>query len=93
MKLGIGLLFLFYVFEKLNNVLDFMFGMKKFNDEFYYILDNILFIIKCIIKCIWFIVKEEYFMLFLESISLYWLMMICFMKLYEYFFFRRYFGS
>lgn len=85
MKLGIGLLLLFYVFEKLNNVLDFMFGMKKFGDEFYYILDNILFIIKCIIKCIWFIVKE-YFMLFLESISLYWLMMICFMKLYEYFF-------
>lgn len=69
-----------------------MFGMKKFDDEFYYILDNILFIIKCIIKCIWFIVKG-YFMLFLESISLYWLMMICFMKLYEYFFFRRYFGS
>lgn len=92
-KLGIGLPLPPHALEKLNNASDPMPGMKKFNDEFHYILDNILLITKCTTKCTWSIAKEEHFMLSSESTSLYWSTMICFMKLYEYFFFRRYLGS
>lgn len=91
-KLGIGLPLPPHALEKLNNASDPMPGMKKFDDEFHFILDNILLITKCTIKCTWSIAKGH-FMLSSESTSLYWSTMICFMKLYEYFFFRRYLGS